>query len=239
MPSNVKEAEKELGRDFVSWGLFFWRDETRFDRDPSPSAEVSTLITLPTVTGPFDWYVVVAGTGVGASRTGLEYGTGQAPHQFRRVQNWGIEVVEQGPEDGDLADGASEVTSLQDQARTFARAHPHVEITMAEVPRATGNVISDLRVVGGLTTADIAELGGVDTETVGEWRDDPSAIPRHARSVLEAARAIGSTLVGSLGAGGVANWLLSGPDSPMLLLSRGHVEEAVKRAERYRQTIAT
>jgi hypothetical protein len=219
-------------------------------------------IVAPGVTGGIRLYLLRAGTGMGMSRTGVEYRTVLALHQFPRFESWGIRVnqysegaihdssigvdlglstehLQTGVLAGDLPYRTLGDEPNMEDVRELARARPYVEAALREVPALTGNLISDVRTIAGLTTGEVAELVDVPEEVIARWRDSPETLPLEPTRILTAARAIGAILVGSLGPVGVRSWLLAEPDAPLALLKQGRVQDAVRRAEDYRETVAT
>jgi DNA-binding transcriptional regulator YiaG len=233
MATDVRQAGRKHYEDRQRWRKL---DLNR--TDPSQK-RITTLrapdeIVVPAVTGRISLRLLEAGTGVGMSRTGTEYRSVLAIHQFPRVEGWGIDVAL-----SRVGNGDADALAVLHKVRELARARPHVESRLPEVPELTGNLISDLRTASGLTTQDIADLFAVEAEEVGGWRDEPATIPTEARRVLEAIRALSATLIGGLGSEGVRAWLLAGPDAPIGLLMTGGLDEVLERAADYRQTIAT
>lgn len=190
-------------------------------------------VDVPAVTGPLALYAFHAGTGLGTTRTGLEYRELYTLYQFARVEGWGIAVT--------FGDGDSdrEDRTFHEQARRLARARPRVESPRPVAVELTGNLISDIRGLSGLTSQQIAEIADVTERTILEWRRHPKQIPERARKLLEGLRAVAATLVGGLGPAGVALWFMSEPEAPARLIKQGRIQEVKQRALSYEDSLGT
>jgi hypothetical protein len=161
-------------------------------------------------------------------QTGWELGRG---YQVI-VMDLSSESVEiQTPETAEAGSG------LASQAAAFALAAPQVESTALPPPRLSGNLAEDVHDVCGLTWEQIAQVFKVSERAAAGWRTQ--GVPSHRQEVMEALRAIGVTLVGGLGAEGVAYWLTVGSPSRLERLRAGNVGAVAEEARAYLDGPAT
>lgn len=180
--------------------------------------------------------------GNGWSHPFRKYGQYLDSHEWHDASTW-IDIGEaQGFASTNIwsraRSGAAE-KDLRAQALDMARHASYVESSQPQIPSLTGNLVSDVRALCGLSTLDLASSLDTDEATIAMWRDDPDVIPRDQLRLLQALRAICATLVGGLGPRGVAKWLVMEPDPPLGLLLEGKVEEVLRRVEAYKTSPST
>lgn len=123
------------------------------------------------------------------------------------------------------------------QAAALARETPQVASQALPAPRLSGNLAEDVHVVSGLTWDQLANVFGVTERAAAGWR--AQGVPSHRVALMEALRAIGVTLVGGLGADGVAAWLMAGEPPRLERLRSGEVEAVAAEARSYLDVPAT
>jgi DNA-binding transcriptional regulator YiaG len=230
--SPVEVAERSLSRDEQIWFFAFSLNRTLYSGERFVVRTRATAALAQGITGPLPSYVVLAGTGVGVSRTGLVSRSVLSTHQFSRVKSWGVRVV-------GLDDSESPSSDEGNGFRQIVSAVSYVSSARPSPPALTGDLIQDVRTITNLTSAELAGLLETSEAEFRKWRSGEDALPSGAERRLQALRAIASMLVGGLGPSGVRRWLLSEPDAPIEYLQRGQVDDVVRRAEAYGETLAT
>jgi DNA-binding transcriptional regulator YiaG len=198
---------------------------------------------VPEVTGELSFTTLQAATGIGITRTGIEYKELYPLYQFARMSGWGIQVSFTNGESDHGRNGEADNDQAEDtfehRVQTAAIDRSRVESVRPNRVALTGNLVSDVRALSGLTVQQIADAVGVTERTVFDWRNKPKQIPDEGRRTLEALHALAATLVGGLGPDGVAAWITNGPDAPSLLIRDGRIEEVRRRALQYEESLAT
>jgi DNA-binding transcriptional regulator YiaG len=230
--SPVEAAERSLSHEEQIWFSAFSHRRTVYSGERFRLRVQSTPAQAQGITGPLPRYVVLAGTGVGVSRTGLMSSSVLAVHEFNRVFSWGVPVV-------GLDEPESASAHTGNGLRQIVSAVSYVASAKPSPPSLTGDLVQDVRAVTNLTSAELAAVLGTSESEFRRWRSGDGTLPAEAERTLKALRAIASMLVGGLGPSGVRRWLVAEPDAPIDDLRRGQVDEVVRRAEAYGETLAT
>lgn len=112
-----------------------------------------------------------------------------------------------------------------------------VESRLPDIPESSGNLVRDVCTLCGLTIWELGELIGRTERSVRRWHENRP--PASVRPQLEAMQAIGLTLIGGLGSGGVRRWLTTGRPSPLERIRAGQVAEVAKQVRAYEDSVVT
>jgi DNA-binding transcriptional regulator YiaG len=104
------------------------------------------------------------------------------------------------------------------------------EVPVHEPPALTGNLVTDVCVLCGLSRDALADAFGVTNRTVYNWQRDGAPRDQAVVRRLRAMRSIAITLYGGLGADGVRLWLHVGEPSRLERLVTGVADEIVVEA---------
>jgi hypothetical protein len=157
-----------------------------------------------------------------------------------RAHLWGLDV--QSPGSWGAAQASEPLSTdvseaISSDALRLAVEQAYVEIERPEVPPVTGDLLTDVQAVTGMTYGELGAVFGITDRAVAGWKQ--SGVPRHRRETLEALRAMGLTLIAGQGREGVHQWLVGGARSRVARMRDEGIDAVASEARLYQYSPGT